>query len=53
MHPLITAPGEPYNEGRHQEEKAPQAMHGPRPTAATAAATGQRRDPARDVRHLD
>lgn len=32
--------------------KAPQAMHGPRRTAATAAATGQRRDPARDVRHL-
>jgi hypothetical protein len=27
-------------------------MHGPHRTAATAAATGQHRDPARDVRHL-
>lgn len=48
MHPLATAPGEPYNEGQHQAVKA---MHGQRRTAATAAAATRDRRPARDARH--
>lgn len=48
MHPLATAPGEPYNEGQHQ---AVEAMHGQRRTASPAAAVHRQRSPAREARH--
>ena len=47
-------PGNPARAEQHTRRATPQAqqaMHGQRRTAATAAATGQHRDPAREVRH--
>lgn len=50
-------PGSPARAEQHTRQATPQAtpqaMHGQHRHAATAAATGQHRDPARDVRNLD